>query len=346
MKKKSLSMDALVINSYGDPNELKIQTVPKPTIDSPTSVIVKIHGAGINPVDYKIRKGYLTLLSKFKFPLILGIDYSGVIEQVGSDVVHVKVGDAVYGKFASPQQNGTYAQYAKLDTAVDAVILKPPSLPFEDAAGVGVVALTAYVGLIDHGKLAQGDNKRVLVIGASGGVGSWAVQIAKIHGANVTGICSTKNLDFVKSLGAAQVLDYTRGILHDELKKMEKFDIVIDAVGGDDYFRLIAPFINRNGVYSTAVGPEAYGGNSPVGISNVLNFASKLAFRTVFGSVSYKMVTGLPVAYLQTINDYIIQGLIKFIPVTTFPLQNGSEAHKLSETNHAVGKIILVPSVQ
>ena len=157
-------MNALVINSYGGPGNLQIQTVPKPIITSPTQVIIKVKAAGVNPVDFKIRKGYFKMLVKFQFPLILGIDYSGVVTEVGSNVSGIKVGDEVYGKLSKPSQNGTYAEYVKIDSSVDAVLVKPESLSFEDASGVGVVSITAYVGLIEHGKLSKGDGKRVLVI--------------------------------------------------------------------------------------------------------------------------------------------------------------------------------------
>ena len=117
--------------------------------------------------------------------------------------------------------------------------------------------------------------------------------------------------------------------------------IVVDAVGGDEYYNLIRPYLNQHGVYSTVVGPEAYGGSKPIGVVSMLGLGSKLLCRSLCGS-NYKMITELPIKYLAEINSYIQRGLIKFVPVTKFPLEQGSKAHQQSETNRTVGKIVLV----
>jgi NADPH:quinone reductase-like Zn-dependent oxidoreductase len=157
----------------------------------------------------------------------------------------------------------------------------------DELAGVGVVALTAYIGLINHCQIDQGNKKRILIIGGSGGVGTWAIQIAKSFDIHVTTICSGKNTDFVKSLGADVILDYQKD-LDAQLKSVDLFDGCFDCVGGDEYYHMISPRMNVKAVYSTAVGPEIHGGNHPVGISNVFGVIDKIVWRNLFG-MSYKI---------------------------------------------------------
>src|SRR6266496_647462 len=221
-------MKAVIHCEYGKPDMLEVKDLEKPTPDD-NQLLVRVRAASLNPLDGHFVRGMLLAramgggLRKPKDTRI-GVDYAGVIEAVGKNVTQFKVGDEVFGA-----RTGSLAQYicAKADRAA---CLKPAIVTFEEGATIGVAASTALQGLRDHGHLQAG--QKVLINGASGGVGTFAVQIAKAMGAEVTGVCSTRNVDLVKSIGADHVIDYTK---EDFTKGDQRFDLVLDIAGSKSW---------------------------------------------------------------------------------------------------------------
>ncbi|KAJ3215890.1 hypothetical protein HDU67_010192, partial [Dinochytrium kinnereticum] len=346
------SSKAIVFSRYGAPDVLELTTVPTPTL-TPTddAVIVKIDAAGVNPVDYKVRQGDLSALLRLPFPAILGIDYAGHVVAVGSQAKgDLKVGDAVYGKLAGVSGKGTYAEYIRVSTRTDLVVKKPESLSAVDAAGVGVCALTAYVGLVTYNGLSLDhvdqpvgpDSKSVLVIGASGGVGSWAVQLSKKLGARVTAVASGRNKDFVVgALKADTFIDYTAAALDKQLTKQNEFDVIYDAVGGDQYWTLAQTILKPGGLFVTAVGSTEHGGK--LTLYNLGGMVGSLAWRSLTNSRKYRFVSSLPVDQFDNLAKWIADGSLKCPPSTTIPLAEAKRAHELSASHRTVGKLILTP---
>src|SRR5947207_11463076 len=218
-------MKAIVYHEFGSPDVLRLEEVDKP-VPNDNQLLVRVRAVSVNPLDWHFMEGtpYLGRLPAFGLlkPRVerLGVDYAGTVEAVGKNIKEFKPGDEVYGnKF------GAFAEYI---VATDkALTLKPASLSFEQAASLPVAALTALQALRDNGKLQPG--QKVLINGASGGVGTFAVQIAKSFGAEVTGVCSGRNVELVRSLGADHVIDYTK---EDFTKRAERYDVILDNVGG------------------------------------------------------------------------------------------------------------------
>ncbi|MDZ8186469.1 MAG: NAD(P)-dependent alcohol dehydrogenase [Nostoc sp. ChiSLP02] len=310
-------MKAVVIRRYGDAQVLQYEDVEQPKIE-PTQILVKVRASSVNPVDWKIRKGMLSLLTGSKFPKILGLDVAGDVVEVGSQVTRFKSGDAIYGSTNFP--GGGYAEFAAIPENVAA--LKPTNLSYEEAAAVPLAALTALQALRDGGNIQTGQN--VLINGAAGGVGSFAVQIAKALGAVVTGVSSSKNLDLVKSLGADYVIDYTR---QDFATDTKQYDIIFDAVGKRSLSQT-KKVLKPKGVYiSTLPSPESV-------VQTVLT-----AFLP--GQKS-KLVLQKPNAKdLVYLKELIEAGKIRAVIDRTFPLQELAAAHSYSETGRAVGKIAI-----
>jgi NADPH:quinone reductase-like Zn-dependent oxidoreductase len=215
-------MQAVRVRCYGPPSVLTVETVEKPT-PAPNRLLVKVRAAAVNPLDWHMMRGspyFMRLGGGFGVPkeVRIGADFAGVVEAVGSEVTNFKPGDEVYGN-----TRGTLGEYV---TPTELSIAhKAPGVSFEQAAAVPVAAITALQGLRDHGHVQAGD--KVLVNGASGGVGTFAVQIAKALGAEVTAVCSTRNLELVRSLGADHVIDYTKADFTDS---NERYDVILDAV--------------------------------------------------------------------------------------------------------------------
>ena len=220
-------MKAIVVHEYGGPDVLKVEDAPRPE-PKDDQVLIRVIAAGVNPVDAYIRAGK----SKFSgttVPFIPGYDIAGIVEKAGTKISKLKVGDPVYA-YAGLDEGGGYAEYAVATEAEAAP--KPTSLTFESAAAVPLAALTAWQGLIDAAKLSAGQT--VLIHGGSGGVGSFAIQIAKARGAKVITTASTPHQDFLKQLGADMAIDYTKQKFEDIAKDV---DVVLDTVGKDTLAR-------------------------------------------------------------------------------------------------------------
>src|SRR6202045_1936934 len=230
-------MKAIVHRCYGSPAVLKLEDVEKPAA-ADDQVLVKVHAASVNPLDWHDVEGtpYLVRLDdgfgKPENPR-LGVDFAGTVEAVGKNVKRFKPGDEVFGG-----RSGAFAEYVTVREE-RAVVLKPSNVSFEQAASVPIAGITALQALRDKGQIHAG--QRVLINGASGGVGTFAVQIAKAYGADVTGVCSTRNVELVRSIGADHVIDYTQ---EDFTKSEQRYDLILDNVGShsfSEYRRVLKP---------------------------------------------------------------------------------------------------------
>ena len=304
-------MKAIEIHQNGGPEVLQYEEAAKPAIN-PDDVLVKIYASGVNPIDYKVREGDGRYAGSF--PRILGWDFSGVIEQTGSEVQGWKPGDAVYGR-PDINRNGTYAEYVAV--RANAIARKPESIDHKAASGVALAGLTAWQGLFQHGGLQP--DQRVLIHGAAGGVGTFAIQFAKWKGAYVIGTASGKNREFLEELGADEVIDYEE---EDFSTLAPDFDVVFDTRGGkvqQDSVKVLKP----GGVLVSTVG---------------IQFPDALKAKNIRGAAF--MAQSVP-ADLDQITELIDSGAV--IPVVSqiFPLKEAAEAQRLLEEGHTRGKIVL-----
>jgi NADPH:quinone reductase-like Zn-dependent oxidoreductase len=314
-------MKAVVIRRYGAAEVLQYEDVEQPKIE-PTQLLVKVRASSVNPIDWKIRQGMLSLITGNKFPKILGFDVAGDVIALGSGVTRFQVGDAIYGSTSFP--GGGYAEFAAVPENL--VALKPTNLSYEEAAAVPLAALTALQALRNEGNIQTGQT--VLINGAAGGVGVFAVQIAKVLRAVVTGVSSTKNLDLVKSLGADRVIDYTQ---QDFTEDTAQYDIIFDAVGKRSLSqtkRVLKP----NGVYITTIpSPEVF---------------LESVFTAFLPGQKAKFILEKPnTEDLLFLKQLIEAGKIRVVIDRTYPLQELAAAHAYSETGRAVGKIAIAQPV-
>jgi NADPH:quinone reductase-like Zn-dependent oxidoreductase len=283
----------------------------------------------VNPLDLTIR-GPLLLRPLFGLrkpkDTRLGVDYSGTVEAVGKNVTNFKPGDEVFGG-----KNGAIAEYVCV-LADRAVVLKPANMTFEQAASVPVAAITALQGLRDKGKIQPG--QKVLINGASGGVGTFAVQIAKSFGADVTGVCSTRNLDLVRSLGADHVIDYTK---EDFTKGDQRYDLILDNVGTQPLsgFRRV---LNPNGILVMIGG----GGPNDGGLIGPLGRPVKALLLSPFISQKMGMLMAeLNKKDLTILGDLMQSGKVTPVIDRTYPLSQIAEAIRYLEQGHARGKVVI-----
>jgi len=241
MKKQ---MKAMVINAYGSSEVLEEASIDIPKMGK-NKILVEVHGAGVNPLDWKIRRGMVKFLTGKRFPKVLGSDVSGVVREVGGGVKGFKSGDKIYAMINCFFNQGGYAEYAVVNAKY--TCKKPGNLSFIEAAAVPASAVTALQVLRDHAQIKKGQH--ILVNGSSGGVGTFSVQIAKIFGAHVTAVCSGKNAASVSSLGADHVIDYT---LSDFTKENKKYDMIFDTVG-NLMFADCKRVLSSGGAYITIV---------------------------------------------------------------------------------------------
>ena len=308
-------MKAVIINQFGGPEQLLLAEVSLPVAKS-NQALVRIHAAGVNPVDYKIRNGSIKFLSGSKFPKILGADFAGVVEQSGKQS-SFRPGDKVYGMLT--YAGGAYAEFLAVDEKQMARI--PEGLSMIEAAATPLAALTAFQALLKGEKIQSGS--RVLVNGASGGVGSFAVQIAKAMGAHVTGVCSKANVSFVESLGADRVVNYQT----DDFRTMgEKYDLVFDAVAKSG-FSQCKKILNPQGIYVSTMP------NNFLFLHQALNFMQ--------GKKAFFVATKPSGRDLTIISEYIANGLVKTHIDKSFALEEAAKAHQLIETERVRGKLVL-----
>jgi NADPH:quinone reductase-like Zn-dependent oxidoreductase len=329
-EKEEKTMKAVRIERYGNEEAVELAEVQRPQ-PTENQVLVKVKAAAVNPVDWKIRDGLGDLFG-LKLPLILGCEVAGTVEAVGDNgpsspldesvrsadrtgVSDFVAGDEVYGYLSA--YSGGYAEYVAAPASE--FVRKPKQIDFDTAASVPVAALTAWQGIFDQGELARG--QRILIAGASGAVGSMAVQLAKNKGAYVIGTGSGRNEEFVRKLGADEFIDYKKAKFED---KVSGVDVVFDTVGGDTQERAFRT-LKRAGVLVSTVNPPS---------------AEKAK---QFG-VTVAMVAMMPNPdQLAEINRLLESGRLKVRVATVLPLTEVKKAHQLSSSGHADGKIILRP---
>lgn len=301
-------MQAIQVHDFGGPEVLVLEQVPVPQPGS-GQVLVRVIAAGVNPADWKIRAGLYKPPRALPLPFTPGLEAAGMIEAVGPDVTTFRVGQAVFGPLV-----GAYAQYAL--APVTDLLPKPTNLTFEEAASVPVGALTAWGSLIEEAKIQAG--QRVLIQGAAGGVGIFGVQLAHWKGAVVTGTASAGNAEFVRSLGADQVVDYKakpfESVLHD-------LDVVFDAVGGDVFVRSLQ-VLRPGGVLVTVaaqVPPE---------------MGAAEGKRVVRGGRA-------AIENLAQIASLLSSGKLKTYVSAILPLADARKSHEMVQTGHTRGKIVL-----
>ncbi len=310
-------MKAVVIHRYGPAEVLQHEEVEPPKI-KPHQLLVKVYASSVNPIDWKIRKGMLSLITSTSFPMILGLDVAGEVVEVGSEVTQFKLGDAIYG--STDLFGGAYAEYAAVSEKWAA--LKPTNISYEEAAVVPGSAMTALQALREQGNIQSG--QVVLINGAAGGVGSFAVQIAKALGAEVTGVCSTKNIDLVTSLGASRVIDYTQ---EDFTLEQVQYNIIFDAVGKSSFCQS-KKVLTSEGIYITTVPtPE---------------IVLEMALTGLVPSQKAKLLFNNPCTQdLLYMKELIEENKVRVIIDRTYPLEELAAAHLYSESERAVGKIAI-----
>ena len=308
-------MKAIVINQYGDKNELKETELQKPEPKA-DEVLIELHAAAVNPIDWKLRYGYLEDKFAFDFPIVLGWDAAGIVTKVGVEVNSFNEGDRV---FVRPEltNRGTYAEYTT--AKADLVAQIPKNISFQEAAAVPLAGLTAYQCLVDVGKLESGN--KVLIHAGAGGVGSFAIQIAKNIGSYVATTGSTKNVKFLKSLGADEVIDYTED---DFSQILEDYDLVIDTLGGEIQDKSLNILKKGGKLVSIVEEPDQ----------------AKADELEINAKSHWLIPDGEELAELA---EMMKNESLKPVVGTVFPFseQGLKDAHELSETHHARGKIVI-----
>ena len=306
-------MKAVRIHEYGNSDVLTFEDAPMPSITS-NEVLVKVVAASVNPVDWKIREGYLKEMISYPMPVTLGWDVSGVVTAVGSDVTRFHVGDSVYSR-PDIKRNGTYAEYVAIRE--NEVALKPLTISHNEAASLPLAGITAWEALITTAQVSAG--QKVLIHAGSGGVGTLAIQLAKSRGAFVIATTSGKNKALVESLGADQVIDYQTQNFTEVLSNI---DVVFDTLGGDIQESSWS-VLKKGGILVSIVSPPSE------------EKAKELGVRSAFVFIE-------PNAYiLEQLAKLVEQGELRPIIGAEFALQDIVKAHVLSESGRTVGKIVL-----
>jgi len=311
-------MKAIVFNKYGGNEVIEVRQVQKPEPGS-HDVLIKVHAAAINPVDWKIRSGMAKILTGFNFPKILGSECSGEIVETGKHVKDFKSGDEVIG-FPGIRRLSAFAEYVSVHERN--TFTKPADINFEEAATIPVAGLTALQSLRNLGHISH--NSRVLINGASGGVGTFAVQIARIFGAHVTAVCSSPNADLLKDIGADDIIDYTE---KDFTKGDERYDIIFDTVSKRSFHeckRVLKP----HGIYVNTL---------PV-LSVLLN---QYLTGFLMGKKAKSVMVRPNAADMEWMRNNIESGKMRIIIDRVYFLDQIVEALAYSETGKARGKIVL-----
>ncbi len=307
------TMRAVCIYGYGGPEVLVYEDAPCPR-PRDGEVLVRVHAAGINPIDWKIREGRYNDMIPTTLPLVLGWDVSGVVESLGRGVSRFAVGDEVFSR-PDLSRDGAYAEYIVIRESE--VALKPKSIDHVHAAALPFAGLTAWQALVEAGQVSAG--QRVLIHGAAGGVGHLAVQLAKWKGAHVIGTASQRNHDFLRALGVDQVVEYPQERLEDWVQPV---DVILDTVGGETQ-ELSWPVLKRSGILVSIVSPPS---------------AETAAERGVRQAFVMSEANG---AQLTEIAKLVAAEKLKAIVETILPLSDATRGQELSERGHTRGKIVL-----
>ncbi|MGF2022910.1 NADP-dependent oxidoreductase [Enterococcus casseliflavus] len=306
---------AVVIEAYGGKDQLKEATVQLPELKA-NQLLVKVAATSINPIDWKLREGYLKQMFPWDFPIILGWDVAGDIVEIGADVTEFKVGDAIYAR-PETTRFGTYADYAIVDAELAAI--KPENQNYAEAAAVPLAGLTAYQALFEHGRLKEGE--KVLIHAGAGGVGTYAIQLAKAAGAYVITTASPRNHELLQKLGADEIIDYHTTDFEEVLQDI---DLVFDTMGGDTQKKSF-----------TVLKPKGR-------LISILSIEDEdlAKEKDIIAKAIWLRTNGKQLAELT---ELIEAEKVNSIIGATFPLtvQGIYDAHALSETHHAVGKIVI-----
>jgi NADPH:quinone reductase-like Zn-dependent oxidoreductase len=306
-------MKAVCIYSYGGPSVLVYEDAPRP-LPGDGEVLVRVHAAGVNPVDWKIREGHLKEMLHHTLPLVLGWDVSGVVEALGDNTSRLRVGDEVFSR-PDISRDGAYAEFIIIRESE--VALKPKSLDHIHAAALPLAGLTAWQTLFDAGGLSAG--QRVLVHAAAGGVGSLAVQLAKWKGAHVVGTASARNHEFLRKLGVDQVVDYDTERFEDVVQPV---DVVLDTMGGETQERSWK-VLKRGGILVSTVSTPSAEAAAAHGVRQAFVFTTPSA------------------AQLADIAKLADAEKLKAIVETILPLSDATRAQEMSQRGHTRGKIVL-----
>ena len=321
-------MKAVVYYNYGSPDVLKFEEIEKPAV-ADNQVLIKVRAASVNPLDWHFMRGTPYVVRLIMAGLLkpkdkrLGVDVAGQVEAVGRNVTQFKPGDEVFGAC-----RGAFAEYAC--TSESALAMKPDNVTFEQAASIQVAALTALQGLRDKGRIQPG--QKVLINGAAGGVGTFAVQIAKSFGAEVTGVCSTRNVDMVRSIGADRVIDYTQ---EDFTKTGQRYDLILDCVGNHSLLTC-RRFLTPKGIHVGVGGPSGPWMIGPL--------ARAITGPVLSWFVSQKFLTFMAKSNkedLTIMRELMATGKVTPVIDRRYKLSEVPEAVRYLEEGHARGKVII-----
>jgi NADPH:quinone reductase-like Zn-dependent oxidoreductase len=324
----AIRMNAIVYHQYGSPDVLKLEQIAKPT-PAHDQVLIKVHAASVNPLDWHYVRGtpyIFRLRIGLGRPKVthLGVDFSGTVEAIGSDVKLFKVGDDIFGT-----ADGAFAEYA---TSTEAgLALKPTNMSFQQAASVPIAGITALQGLRDKGLVRPG--QKVLINGASGGVGTFAVQIAKSLGADVTGVCSTRNVEMVRSIGADRVIDYS---VENYTKGTQRYDVIFDIIGNHSLLD------NRSVLTADGILVTAGAQSNDRWIGPLARLAATLV---VAPFVHQKLVNFLAdtgsTDDMNALRDLMQNGKLTPVIDHQYSLSETPAAIRYLETGHARGKVVI-----
>ena len=313
-------MKAIAIREFGGRDKLERMDLPIPEAGK-GEILVRVKAAGVNPVDWKIREGRLKDRFPYKFPLVPGWDAAGVVEKVDQGVTRFKPGDEIFAYCRKPVvQGGAYAEYIVLSE--EHLALKPKNTSFTEAAGIPLASLTAYQALVDAAKVKAGE--RVLIHAAAGGVGGFGVQIARDRGAVVWGTASRRNEEYVRSLGAERVIDYTRDDVGRAVRSVypDGVDVVFDCVGGK-VLKKSAELVRKGGR-----------------LISIVDSLDEQSLRQ--RDIRFEFVFVAPNAVeLKAIEEMVEQRRLRVHLSKVLPLADAREAHELIESGHTRGKIVL-----
>lgn len=321
------TMKAIVCHRYGSPDVLELQEVDKPVVKD-DEVLVRVKAASVNPLDWRLIRGLPYIIRMTEGLLrpkrkIWGVDLAGRVEAVGKNITQLRPGDEVFGA-----RGGAFAEYVCVSE--NRLAQKPAGLTFEQAAAVPVAACTALQGLRDKGQIRPG--QKVLINGASGGVGTFAVQIAKSFGAEVTGVCSTRNVDLVRSLGADHVIDYTQ---EDFTQSGQRYDLLLDNAGNrslSDCRRVLV----SNGILVMA---GASGSGRWIG--PLARFLKALLLKRFVSHKLVPFIARISKADLVVLKELIEAGKVTPVIDRRYPLSEVPDAIRYLEEGHARGKVVI-----
>ena len=330
-------MKAAVIHRYGGNDVVAVETISEPTL-RPRDVLIDVHAASVNPIDFKLRDGKLRLLRKFSFPLVLGFDVSGVIAQVGPEATRFKPGDEVFTSLDG-NRPGAFAERVATDESV--VARKPSTLDHASSAAIPLVGLTSWQALTEHARVTAGS--RVLIHAGAGGIGTIAIQLAHHLGAHVATTTSTRNIELVRSLGADTVIDYTR---QDFARQLSGYDVVYETLGGETEIKSFSVLKRGGMLVAIANMPDAAWARAN-GLNPILTLAlAAMTWRRTraarrVGAQFRFLFRRADGAQLTTLAALADAGKLKPVIDTVYPLADAKAALAHVARGRARGKVII-----